>query len=98
MKPGAPPLLLAGLALPGAACLLLFFLLPLGVIAAEAFVGGGSGFVRLLQKGEFWTGLRNTFLLGVTAGLVSLVVGFAVALHLSRLSETRRMSLLLMIS
>ncbi|MCA3360446.1 MAG: ABC transporter permease subunit [Roseomonas sp.] len=91
-------MLLAGLALPGAACLLLFFLLPLGVIAAEAFVGGGSGFVRLLQKGEFWTGLRNTFVLGVTAGLVSLVVGFAVALHLSRLSETRRMSLLLMIS
>lgn len=98
MKPGAPPLLLAGLALPGAACLLLFFLLPLGVIAAEAFMGGGSGFVRLLQRGEFWSGLRNTFALGVTAGLVSVLVGFAVALHLSRLSEARRMGLLLIIS
>ncbi len=61
-------------------------------------MGGGSGFVRLLQRSEFWTGLRNTFALGVTAGLVSLLVGFAVALHLSRLSEARRMGLLLMIS
>jgi putative spermidine/putrescine transport system permease protein len=95
---GTPPSLLAALAVPGAACLLLFFLLPLGVVALEAFHGGGAGFARLLARAEFWAGLRNTLALGLTAGTVSVLVGFAVALHLSRMSEARRTAFLLLIS
>jgi putative spermidine/putrescine transport system permease protein len=90
--------MLAALAVPGAACLVLFFLLPLGVVAAESLAGGGGAFVRLARRAEFWAGLRNTLVLGVGAGLVSVTVGFAVALHLSRLGEARRTALLLLIS
>lgn len=93
-----PPALLAALAVPAAACLTLFFLLPLGVIMVEAFAGGGAGFTRLLGRAEFWAGLRNTFALGVTAGALSVLVGFAVALHLSRMSEARRTAFLLVIA
>ena len=98
MRPTTPAPLLAALAIPGAACLVLFFLLPLGVVFAESLAGGGAGFTRLLTRTEFWTGLRNTFALGVTAGAVSVIVGFAVALHLSRMGEARRTALLLLIS
>ncbi len=98
MRHGTPPSLLAALAVPGAACLSLFFLLPLGIVAAESLAGGGAGYARLAARAEFWTGLRNTLALGVTSGLVSVAVGFAVALHLSRMTEARRTALLLLVS
>jgi putative spermidine/putrescine transport system permease protein len=98
VRPITPPTLLAALAIPGAACLILFFLLPLGVVLAESLAGGGTAFARLLARTEVWTGLRNTLALGVAAGAVSVPVGFAVALHLSRMSEARRTAFLLLIS
>ncbi|MCU0986228.1 MAG: ABC transporter permease [Acetobacteraceae bacterium] len=98
MRSGTPPLLLAALATPGAVCLIMFLLLPLGIVAAESLAGGGAGYARLAARPEFWGGLRNTFALGVTAGLISVAVGFAVALHLSRMPEARRAAFLLIIS
>ncbi len=98
MRPGTPPTLLAALAAPGAACLVLFLLMPLGIVAAESLAGGGAGYARLVARPEFWTGLRNTVALGVTAGLVSVAIGFAGALHLSRMSEARRTAFLLVVS
>jgi putative spermidine/putrescine transport system permease protein len=97
-RQGTPPSLLAALAAPGAACLLLFLLLPLGIVAAESLSGGGAGYLRLVARAEFWGGLRNTLALGLAAGAISVTVGFAVALHLSRLTEARRTALLLLIS
>jgi putative spermidine/putrescine transport system permease protein len=98
MRRGTPPSLLAALAAPGSACLLLFLVLPLGIVAAESLAGGGAGYLRLAARAEFWTGLRNTVLLGLAAGLISVAVGFTVALHLSRMAEGRRTALLLLIS
>lgn len=98
MRQGTPRPLLAAMAAPGAACLLLFFLLPLGVVALESLAGGGAAYARLLARPEFWLGLRNTMALGLTAGAVSVLAGFAVALHLSRLPERQRGALLLLIA
>lgn len=95
---GTPRPLLAALAAPGLACLALFFLAPLGVVAWESLAAGGAGYARLLARPEFWAGLRNTLALGLTAGLISVGVGFAVALQLSRLPERRRTALLLLIA
>ncbi len=94
----ARPGLLAALSLPGGACLVLFFLLPLGFVLAEAVSGGGGGFARLAARPEFWPGLRNTLALGLTAGALSLLVGLAVAYHLSRLGEGARTTLLFLIA
>jgi putative spermidine/putrescine transport system permease protein len=90
--------LLAALGLPGAACLTLFFLMPIGFILTEALAGGGGAFARLLVRPEFWPGVRNTLVLGLTAGGLSVFVGLAVAYHLSRLSEGVRTTLLFLIA
>lgn len=90
--------LLAALGLPGAACLGLFFLLPIGFVLGEAFNGGGGAFARLVERPEFWPGLRNTLVLGLSAGGISVLVGLAVAYHLSRLSERARTTLLFLIA
>ncbi|RDV01285.1 ABC transporter permease subunit [Undibacter mobilis] len=78
------------LALPGAAVFVLFFLIPLIVVSADGFTGGGAAFLRVLRNELFWGGLRGSLILGATASVFSLVVGFVVALHLSRLSERAR--------
>jgi putative spermidine/putrescine transport system permease protein len=86
------------MALPGAVGLGLFFALPLAVVAIEAFLGGGSAFGRVLAEPVFWQGLSNSLGLSLTTAAVSLVVGFGVALHLSRLPEARRTAFLFLIS
>lgn len=78
------------LALPGAAVFVFFFLIPLIVVSADGFTGGGAAFLRVLRNDLFWGGLRGSLILGATASVFSLVVGFIVALHLSRLSERMR--------
>lgn len=83
----APALTLA-LAAPGLAVLALFFLLPLGVVVAEAF--RGDALARFLANRELLTSLLNSLLLGVEAAAVALVIGIAVALHLARLPPGRR--------
>lgn len=83
----APALTLA-LAAPGLVVLALFFLLPLGVVVAEAF--RGDALARFLSNRELVTSLLNSLLLGVEAAAVALVIGIAVALHLARLPPGRR--------
>lgn len=92
------PALVAALAAPGAAVLAFFFLLPLAIVSAEAFADGWGAFARLFEQRQFWTGLRNTALLGLAAGAISVVTGLAVALRLSRMSEGARTIVLLIVS
>lgn len=83
----APALTLA-FAAPGLAVLALFFLLPLGVVVAEAF--RGDALARFLANRELVASLLNSLVLGVEAAAVALVIGIAVALHLARLPPGRR--------
>lgn len=76
----------------------LFVVLPLATVLREAASEGLSPIRRLLATPEFGPGLRNTLLLGGFAGAASLLVGFAVALHLSRMRETPRTALLFLIA
>ncbi len=89
---------LLGLALPGMAVLALFFALPLGVVVAEAGRGGGAVFLQVFGDAVFWRGLRGSLVLSLSASTVSLVVGFFVALNLSRLNATLRTLLMFFIS
>lgn len=82
------PALTLALAAPGLAVLALFFLLPLGVVVAEAF--RGDAFARFLANRELVASLLNSLLLGIEAAAVALVIGIAVALHLARLPPGRR--------
>ena len=86
------------MAAPGAFVMVLFFIVPLGVVAAEAFTDGLSAFVKLFIDPIFWRGLGGTLILGMTAPALSLVVGFGVAWHLSALPEHVRTQLLFWIS
>ncbi|WP_430395581.1 ABC transporter permease [Ferrovibrio sp.] len=82
--------LLVALAAPGAVVFAFFFLLPLVFVAGDAFVEGSAAFRRVFANPSFWSGLRGSVLLSLSAGVLSLGVGFAVALHLSRLSQSAR--------
>lgn len=75
---------------PGAAVLAFFFLVPLVAVSIDAFAGKGAAFARVFRNDLFWGGLRGTATLALTASVFSLIVGFAVALHLSRLTEATR--------
>lgn len=86
------------LAAPGALVLLVFFGLPLLALVPEAASASGDGFARVLRDPLFWTGLRNSALLAVTAGGLSLVIGFFVALDLSRRGPALRTALMFCIS
>jgi putative spermidine/putrescine transport system permease protein len=86
------------LAAPGAALFIFFFLIPLVVVSMDGFTGGGAAFLRVLRNEQFWGGLRGSLILAVTASVFSLIVGFAVALHLSRIGETARTILVFFIA
>ena len=86
------------LAAPGAALLIFFFLIPLAAVSKDGFADGGSAFLRVLRNDLFWGGLRGTLVLAGTASVFSLVVGFAVALHLSRIGDTARTILVFFIA
>jgi putative spermidine/putrescine transport system permease protein len=79
------------LAAPGLAVFALFFVLPMGWVAAEAIAGGWRGPAALLGSNAFWIGLRNSLALGVLAAAISIVIGAAVALRLARMAEGPRM-------
>ncbi len=89
---------LALMAAPGAAVVLLFFILPLAVVLAEAFADGGSAFGRVFDDVVFWRAVRGTLLLGTIAPAASVIVGFGVAWHISALPEHVRTTLLFWIS
>lgn len=94
MRPGSFLMMAA----PGAAVLIFFFIVPLAAVSADAFTGGGSAFLRVFQNELFWAGLRGTLILALTASVFSLAIGFAVALHLSRLREGLRTVLVFFIA
>jgi putative spermidine/putrescine transport system permease protein len=86
------------LAAPGAALFVFFFAIPLVAVSMDGFTGGGSAFLRIFRHDLFWGGLRGTLVLASTASIFSLIVGFMVALHLSRLGNTARTVLLFFIA
>jgi putative spermidine/putrescine transport system permease protein len=88
---------LVAFALPGCITLGLFFLLPVGTVMADALRDGGA-FLRLINDPVFWNGLKGTLILGTAAPLFSLVVGFCIALTLSRLAPKMRTAALIAIS
>jgi putative spermidine/putrescine transport system permease protein len=89
---------LALLGAPGALMFAVFFLLPLAVVAEEAFGDFGAAFARLMRLDLFWPGLVNSLQLGVSAGALSLAVGLVVAWHLARLGEAARTAMLFLVA
>lgn len=98
MTTRVPRSILTAFALPGIAVLALFFLLPVSTVLIGAFADGGAAFGRLAADRVFWNGLRGTLILGTVAPLFSLVVGFCVALTLSRVAPHLRTTALIAIS
>lgn len=85
------------LAAPGSFIILLFFVLPLVVVSAEAFTSSGA-FMRVFSDSLFWRGLWGTIVLSLTAASLSLLAGFGVSYQLARMSEARRTALMFFIS
>jgi len=78
---------------PGALLLGMFFLVPAVAVGIDAFRDGGSAFARVIATPGFWDALGGSAVLTLIAASVSTVVGFLVALHLSRMSERARTTL-----
>lgn len=83
-----PTLLL--LATPAMVLLALFFGLPLAAVVVDALREGFGAFARVLAMPGFWPSLLGSAVLTAVASALSIVVGVAVALRLSRLPEQRR--------
>ncbi|WP_448191962.1 ABC transporter permease [Azospirillum sp. sgz301742] len=81
--------LLLTLASPGVAVLLMFFVLPMGSVGYDALADPGS-FRRVFGSPAFLQSLAGSAVLTLVAATTSLVVGFCVALHLSRLGPRLR--------
>jgi putative spermidine/putrescine transport system permease protein len=86
------------LAAPGAVALAFFLLAPIVFVALDAFADGLGAFARVFANPVFWSSLLGSTVLTLTAASFSLVVGFAVALHLSRLRPQTRSALLFVIA
>jgi putative spermidine/putrescine transport system permease protein len=85
-------LIRALLAAPGLLVFCLFFLLPLGFVTNEAIASGWHGLVTLGSLRQFWSGLGNSFALGLLAATISTLSGLAVALRLARMGDGARMA------
>ena len=86
MKRGTFALLTA----PAILLLALFFALPVAAVVVDAVSDGLGAFARVIAMPAFWSSLLGSSILTLVASTLSLVVGVAVALHLSRLEEGRR--------
>ena len=86
------------LATPGMVVLTVFFAIPLAFVAHDAFAEGLAAFRRVFANPLFWRALFGSIELTVSASLFSLAVGFAVALHLSRVGPKLRATLLFLIA
>jgi len=75
---------------PAAAFLGVFFLLPVAAVGVDALREGTHAFARVFSLPAFWPSLAGSLVLTLAAASLSTLVGFAVALHLSRLPERRR--------
>lgn len=89
---------LLAMAAPGGLVLVLFFLVPLIVVCAAAFQGGGAAFSRTFGGPLFWRGLEGSLTLAIGSGAISLLVGWAVAFRLAQMPERRRTALLFFVS
>lgn len=72
----------------------LFLGAPLAALVPEAFDSGGAAFARLLRDPQFTGAVRNTLLLGLISGVLSALVGTAIAIELARQSPGRRQLML----
>ena len=81
---------IALLAAPAVALLALSFGLPMAGIAVDAFSDGLKAFARVVATPTFLPSLVGTLVLTVVASTLSIIVGVAVALHLSRMEERHR--------
>lgn len=85
------------LTLPSMVLFVVFFVLPVTMILVEA-VSDSSTFSRVFNDGLFHRGLIGTLVLGIAASSFSVVVGFCVALALSRMKTSTKTLLLFVIS
>lgn len=68
----------------------LFLGAPLVALVPEAVEGGGLAFGRVWRDPQFLGAIRNTLLLGLISGVLSALVGTAIAIELARQSPQRR--------
>jgi ABC-type spermidine/putrescine transport system, permease component I len=83
----------AVLVLPGIVLLALFFVLPVGAVAVDAFRDGWAAFGRVFATSGFWRAVGGSVVLTLVAASLSTVVGMTVALHLSRRPPRSRTAL-----
>ncbi|PDQ22265.1 spermidine/putrescine ABC transporter permease [Mesorhizobium sanjuanii] len=96
LSPRSATLLVA----PLGALLILFFAYPLVLTVWQSFYEGGftlRAYAELATSTLFYKVLRTTFVISLTATLVSLFIGYPVALHLSRQSPRRRTFYLMLV-
>lgn len=81
---------LVALALPAAAVLGMFFVVPVIAVTVDALSEGAKAFARVVDSPGFWHAFAGSAVLTLVAATLSMIVGIAVALHLSRLAPRRR--------
>ncbi|RJT32743.1 ABC transporter permease [Mesorhizobium waimense] len=84
---------------PAAILSLLVALVPLVFIFYTSTVGGTSteAFVSILESNLFRRAIKTTVIVSLLASLISLVLGYIVALHLARQSARRRAALMVLV-
>lgn len=88
------------LLLPLCLLMLVFFLWPLGLVGWTSIYDNGltfDGYVRVATSSLIHKVMASTIEISVLATLVSLVLGYAIALHLSRMNPRRRVPYLVMV-
>jgi|HigsolmetaAR203D_1030402.scaffolds.fasta_scaffold00388_12 ABC-type spermidine/putrescine transport system, permease component I len=94
------PRVVAVLLLPFAALLVVFFLLPLGLVAWNSLYDQGwtlKGYEQVATSGLIHRVLLNTIEISALATFTSLVLGYAIALHLAAKPPARRAPYLAMV-
>ena len=84
---------------PAAILSLLVALVPLAFIVYTSTAGGTSlgSFTSILQSSLFRRAITTTVIVSLLASLISLVLGYIVALHLARQSARRRAALMVLV-
>lgn len=84
---------------PAAILSLLVALVPLVFIFYTSTAGGTSteAFVSILESNLFRRAIKTTVMVSLLASLISLVLGYIVALHLARQSARRRAALMVLV-
>jgi len=88
------------LLLPLCALMLVFFLWPLGLVGWTSIYDNGltlDGYTRVATSSLIHKVMENTLEISVIATLTSLVLGYAIAMHLARMSPARRGPYLVMV-